>query len=139
MGIPSQLTSGAGRPARRLPSGRRWLAVVVAVLAACGVAGAFSVRRAPSKSILLGDTWTWDGSTWTQQHPVPSPSARTDASMAYDAATGTVVLFGGGGKTSPPQYHLDLVTPEATARGKVAQALQRTTDGRAGVRRAGYR
>jgi hypothetical protein len=47
---------------------------------------------------LWADTWTWDGSTWTQQHPVPSPSARTAASMAYDAATSTVVLFGGGGK-----------------------------------------
>ncbi len=44
----------------------------------------------------LADTWTWDGTTWTQRHPATSPSARTSASMAYDAATGTVVLFGGG-------------------------------------------
>jgi len=44
----------------------------------------------------FGDTWTWDGSTWTKQHPATSPSARELASMAYDAATRTVVLFGGG-------------------------------------------
>ena len=44
---------------------------------------------------LLSATWTWDGSTWTQQHPPTSPAARFDASMAYDAATGTAVLFGG--------------------------------------------
>ncbi|MDR2014094.1 MAG: hypothetical protein LBP99_00520, partial [Azoarcus sp.] len=44
---------------------------------------------------LLNDTWTWDGSTWTQQHPANSPSPRTDAMMAYDAARGQVVLFGG--------------------------------------------
>ena len=43
----------------------------------------------------LGGTWTWDGTTWTKQHPATSPPARSGASMAYDAATGTVVLFGG--------------------------------------------
>jgi N-acetylneuraminic acid mutarotase len=43
----------------------------------------------------LGDTWVWDGSTWTKQHPTASPPARLDASMAYDTATRTVVLFGG--------------------------------------------
>ncbi len=43
----------------------------------------------------LNDTWTWDGTTWTQQFPPVSPSPR-DGSMVYDAATGTVVLFGGG-------------------------------------------
>jgi hypothetical protein len=43
----------------------------------------------------LADTWVWDGSTWTQQQPATSPSARESASMAYDAATGNVVLFGG--------------------------------------------
>jgi hypothetical protein len=45
--------------------------------------------------ITLGDTWTWDGTTWTKQHPAVHPSPRDEASMAYDAATGTVVLFGG--------------------------------------------
>jgi hypothetical protein len=42
-----------------------------------------------------GDTWTWDGSTWAKQHPATSPPTRYSASMAYHAATGTVVLFGG--------------------------------------------
>jgi len=44
----------------------------------------------------LNDTWTWNGSDWTQQHPATSPAARWMASMAYDATTHTVVLFGGG-------------------------------------------
>jgi hypothetical protein len=43
-----------------------------------------------------GDTWIWDGSTWTKQTPAASPPARSDASMAYDVATGNTVLFGGG-------------------------------------------
>jgi hypothetical protein len=45
---------------------------------------------------LLAETWTWDGVTWTQQSPQVSPPARACAtqSMTYDAATGSVVLFG---------------------------------------------
>ncbi len=50
----------------------------------------------------LNDTWTWDGSAWSQ--PVDpgctssctsSPAVRSGASMAYDPATGNMVLFGG--------------------------------------------
>jgi hypothetical protein len=44
---------------------------------------------------LLRDTWTWNGTTWAKQAPATSPPARWEASMAYDAATGTAVLFGG--------------------------------------------
>ena len=44
---------------------------------------------------LLGDTWTWDGTTWTQLSPAASPPARYEATMAYDPATGDMVLFGG--------------------------------------------
>jgi hypothetical protein len=43
----------------------------------------------------FGDTWTWDGTTWTQQRPATSPPARFDGAMAYDVITGTAVLFGG--------------------------------------------
>jgi hypothetical protein len=44
---------------------------------------------------FFGNTWTWNGTTWTKQHPATSPEAGIEASMAYDAATGTVVVFGG--------------------------------------------
>lgn len=71
------------------PGGRRWLAVVVAVLAACGVAGAIpSAALAGSSSV---PTWT------IRQHLTARPIARARATMAYDAATGNVVLFGGFG------------------------------------------
>jgi hypothetical protein len=46
----------------------------------------------------FGDTWTWDGSTWTKQAPATSPPARAFAPMTYDAATSTIVLFGGFAK-----------------------------------------
>src|SRR5215467_806721 len=45
-------------------------------------------------SVTVG-TWTWNGATWTRQHPAASPAARFRAAVAYDAATGSVVLFGG--------------------------------------------
>lgn len=50
-----------------------------------------------TNSGLLNDTWTWDGTNWTQLTPGTSPPARYDASMAYDPANGTVMLFGGFG------------------------------------------
>jgi hypothetical protein len=73
------------------PGGRRWLAVVAAVLTACGVAGAF-----PSAALASSSS----APDWTKQAPPTRPPALSDASMAYDAATGTVVLFGGGGPRS---------------------------------------
>ena len=45
---------------------------------------------------LLDDTWTWDGTDWTERSPRHrSPSARDSMGMAYDAARGEVVMFGG--------------------------------------------
>jgi hypothetical protein len=44
---------------------------------------------------FLGDTWTWDGTTWTQDFPATSPSAREGMGMTYDQSRGEVVLFGG--------------------------------------------
>src|SRR5262249_5818581 len=44
---------------------------------------------------VLNDTWTWNGSDWTQQNPVTAPPARTWAGMADSQATGFAVLFGG--------------------------------------------
>ena len=56
----------------------------------------------PTNGVYLNDTWTWDGTTWTQQFPPLSPPARSFNSeqMAFDVATGTVVLFGGAGPGS---------------------------------------
>jgi hypothetical protein len=45
----------------------------------------------------LNDTWTWNGSDWTQMFPAVSPPSRYLNGMAFDAATGQVVVFGGVG------------------------------------------
>ena len=57
---------------------------------------------------FLDDTWTWNGSTWTQMTPATSPPARDSASMAYDPGTGQLVLFGGWDEAQHLQRHLDL-------------------------------
>jgi len=44
----------------------------------------------------LGDTWEWDGVSWTDVSPAsPSPSPRSGHSMVYDQGLGKTLLFGG--------------------------------------------
>src|SRR5438477_4526637 len=43
---------------------------------------------------LKPTTWTWDGRSWTQQHPRSSP-AEPNGSLAYDWVTSSIILFGG--------------------------------------------
>jgi hypothetical protein len=53
-----------------------------------------------SAGVILADTWTWNGTNWTEQFPATSPPARFDAMMAYDSALGETILFGGFGSGS---------------------------------------
>jgi hypothetical protein len=43
---------------------------------------------------LLGDTWTWDGTRWTETGGV-QPSPRAEAAAAWDPKRKRMVLFGG--------------------------------------------
>lgn len=45
--------------------------------------------------VELDDTWSFDGTNWTQLSPAAHPSIRGGALMAYDAERERVVLFGG--------------------------------------------
>ena len=73
----------------RVSGSGRWrtLRVSAAALTAVGVLGALAPAVASASAQQALD--------WTQQTPAASPAARIAQSMAYDAATGTVVLFGG--------------------------------------------
>jgi hypothetical protein len=49
----------------------------------------------------LGDvnpynTWTWDGTTWTEQTPATQPESLYFAATAYDPHLHAVIVFGGG-------------------------------------------
>jgi hypothetical protein len=36
---------------------------------------------------FFGDTWIWNGTTWTRLTPAAAPPGRAYASMTYDSAT----------------------------------------------------
>jgi hypothetical protein len=50
-----------------------------------------------SPQLELGDTWEYDGISWTQRMPATSPTARDSFAIFYDIARGKTVLFGGAG------------------------------------------
>ena len=56
-------------------------------------------------AIGLGDTWEYDGSSWTLRPTATGPSPRGEFGMAYDPGLRRTVLFGGFG--TGPVYHGD--------------------------------
>ena len=71
----------------------------------------------------LGDTWEWDGTSWSQVFTKHSPSPRFDTAAAYDAIRHRVVMFGGytlnyGGNVNETWEYdgqdWTLVTPKTT-------------------------
>jgi hypothetical protein len=65
--------------------------------AARGTIVLFGGASPASPNLNLSDeTWTWDGSGWTQQVPARRPAARASHGAAYDPMRKRVVIFGGG-------------------------------------------
>jgi hypothetical protein len=54
----------------------------------------------------MGDTWQWDGSTWTEQ-VVSGPAPRAVHAMAYDAGRSVTLLFGGVNWSNSTPYYGD--------------------------------
>jgi hypothetical protein len=50
-----------------------------------------------TRDTVYGDTWIWDGVTWSRRFPAAAPSARGEAALAFDPDLGGIVLFGGRG------------------------------------------
>ena len=86
---------------------RRWTRLSLPSPPPNRVAGAMAFDPARGRIVLfggffrdgtgnLGDTWEWNGRTWTQVAPrgdIPLP--RAGHALAYHAAMGRIVLFGG--------------------------------------------
>jgi hypothetical protein len=49
----------------------------------------------------FGDSWAWDGSSWTRLAGVQGPGLRGLLTGAFDVARGTFVIFGGTGPGGP--------------------------------------
>ena len=88
---------GVGRdnldPAGRPPRARR--RAIGHAMAYDSARGASCSSGATGNSGLLADTWEWDGNTWVENNPRPSPPARAYHAIVYDSARGRLVLFGG--------------------------------------------
>jgi hypothetical protein len=54
---------------------------------------------------FLSDTWEWDGNTWLARAPATVPPTRASHSMAFDAARGVTVLFGGSGRADTWEWN----------------------------------
>lgn len=54
-----------------------------------------STAAAGSGLTTLADTWVWNGTAWTQEHPATSPPARAGASVASNTGGHELTLFGG--------------------------------------------
>jgi hypothetical protein len=57
---------------------------------------------AKGSAIELAETWQLNGSIWRQRPSPTSPGARASHEMRWDPERKEIVLFGGGGTTTPP-------------------------------------
>ncbi|MCI4366580.1 MAG: hypothetical protein L3K08_02380 [Thermoplasmata archaeon] len=60
--------------------------------------------------VLTNSTWTYHAGVWIKLRPMLAPSAREYASMVYDLAGRSVLLFGGDGNATSPLYLNDTWT-----------------------------
>jgi hypothetical protein len=90
----------AARPAPRAGMGLAYHAATRRIVLFGGAAGS-GISGVP-----FGDTWTWDGTGWTQESPATAPTARTSTSMVGDGRD--IVLFGGRTWTTSLYQSTDL-------------------------------
>jgi hypothetical protein len=64
---------------------------------------AFGGERVINDTAPFGDTWAWDGTTWTELHPAHSPSPRIVHGLVYDEIHHDLLLYGGTDNTNYPQ------------------------------------
>ncbi len=78
------------------PSARRLAALTFDTAAAVTVLFGGSSTNSDQLTITpLDDTWTWNGTAWTERTPPTVPPARESAAIAYDPIRKRVVMFGG--------------------------------------------
>lgn len=64
----------------------------------------------------FNETWTFSNGVWTNDTAWPSPSPRWEASMAYDPALQTIILYGGiGGPEDQGNFYTNQLALTSTA------------------------
>lgn len=86
--------------------GRQWLERFPSTSPTPRIGFGMTFDAARNRTIMVGgcdslqqtwfaDTWSWDGTNWTQHVPPSSPPPRAGLALGYDADRKVVVLFGG--------------------------------------------
>lgn len=74
----------------------RWTGQFMAYDAGRGRVVLFGGNTPPGCPTCRSDeTWTWDGTTWAQEHPLVGPPALSNLAIAYDEDRGETLLFSG--------------------------------------------
>ncbi|HEY6469814.1 MAG TPA: kelch repeat-containing protein [Candidatus Dormibacteraeota bacterium] len=84
------------------PSGGQPAARTDAAMAYDAADGTVVLFGGQGRSRSLSDTWTWNGSAWSEAHPKTSPPALSGAQMTYDPVSHDVLLVGGQHLTGSP-------------------------------------
>lgn len=112
--------------------GNDWTQVVIANPPAVRFLHSMAYVSALGKTVVFGgdyfvpgvtlgpnnETWLYDGASWQQLITANSPSPRSMASVAYDSAHTSLILFGGSTQLTPFPNFSDtwaLVVPESQA------------------------
>ncbi|MCI4340636.1 MAG: hypothetical protein L3J73_05160, partial [Thermoplasmata archaeon] len=92
------VTTVPGTPACRSSAGFAWDPMLFEAI----LFGGIGPCQPAAGSVTLGDTWAYANGSWRNLTPTlgVAPSPRYGMSMAYDAAVGRVLLFGGGNGTT---------------------------------------
>jgi hypothetical protein len=89
----------------------------------------FGGNSSVSGTTLLGDTWLWNGSDWSQSSVATHPSARQGPAMVMDAQNQNTVLFGGSTGTYPADTWIwsnaawSQVSPAASPTGRAYHSM----------------
>src|SRR5947208_2529318 len=107
LAISSSLTAPSGpegaTSARSIAAAAGTWAQIPSATPPYGLSGSMACDPANGGAVLFGSlgegsgvhlnaTWTWDGTNWTEKHPIASPAPRQHASMACDPTTGMALL-----------------------------------------------
>lgn len=111
------VSAGGLRPAETgtwIWNGSDWTSAATTTEPAARVSGSLAYDRRGERVVLFGgrdpsvnitfrryfgDTWIWDGASWIEQDVLDTPQASERTAMAWDAARGHLVLYGGKGES----------------------------------------
>ena len=122
---PGTARRGVRRPRRTSPSAR--ISASMAYDPATGDVVLFGGTAADFDP--LGDTWTWNGTTWTQQSPATSPPARSPPRWPMTRPPAAWSCSGAGRRQRPrryvdmERYQLDPGVPATSPSARIAASM----------------